>query len=190
MSFSGARNQGMLHGLTHWDQSMAFAHTLGGTRHVFADLRTLLARATPFRSGDALAGVAAASAAERVAAQMALADTPLASVVDEPVIPYDDDEVTRLILDGHDRIGFAPFAAMTVGAFREFLLAAEPAEYEAYAAAIRREYSVYPDLLYRRGRASVLAKLLAMPPLYRTPALKAQWEKRARENLARELAGL
>lgn len=70
------------------------------------------------------------------------------------------------------------------------VLAAEPAEYEAYAAAIRREYSVYPDLLYRRGRASVLAKLLAMPPLYRTPALKAQWEKRARENLARELAGL
>ena len=70
------------------------------------------------------------------------------------------------------------------------VLAAEPAVYDAYAAAIRREYSVYPDTLYRRGRAGVLTKLLAMPSLYRTPALKAQWEIRARENLARELAGL
>ena len=139
MSFSGARNQGMLHGLTLWDQSMAFAHTIGHTRHVFADLRTLLARATPFRSGDALAGVAASSAAERVAAQMALADTPLSAIVDEPVIPYDDDEVTRLILDGHDRVRFAPIAAMTVGAFREFLLAAEPAALTALRPALTPE---------------------------------------------------
>ncbi len=70
------------------------------------------------------------------------------------------------------------------------VLAAEPVVYDAYAVAIRREYSVYPDVLYRRGRAGVLTKLLAMPSLYRTPALKAQWEKRARENIARELAGL
>jgi len=118
---------------------MAFAHTIGGTRHVFADLRTLLARATPFRSGDALAGVAAASAAERVAAQMALADTLLSTIVDEPVIPYEQDEVTRLILDSHDRASFAAIAAMTVGAFREFLLTAEAAQLTALRPALTPE---------------------------------------------------
>jgi ethanolamine ammonia-lyase large subunit len=71
--------------------TVVFAHTLGGTRHVFADLRTLLARATPFRSGDALAGLAADSAAERVAAQMALADTTLATILAQPVVPYESD---------------------------------------------------------------------------------------------------
>jgi ethanolamine ammonia-lyase large subunit len=60
---------------------LSYAHTIGGTRHVFADLRTLLARASPFHSGDALAGLAAASAAERVAAQMALADLPLRTLL-------------------------------------------------------------------------------------------------------------
>ncbi len=101
----------------------ARAATLAGTRHVFPDLATLLARATPARSGDALAAIAARSAQERVAAQMALADTPLAAFLDEPVVPYETDEVTRLILDTHDRAAFAPVAAMTVGEFRELLLA-------------------------------------------------------------------
>ena len=78
------------------------------------------------RSGDALAGVAAESATERVAAQMAVADLPLASILAEPVIPYEQDEVTRLILDTHDATAFAPIAARTVGEFREFLLAASP----------------------------------------------------------------
>jgi ethanolamine ammonia-lyase large subunit len=105
---------------------MTYAHTLAGTRYVFDGMRTLLARATPFRSGDALAGVAAASAAERVAAQMVLADVPLATILAEPVVPYETDEVTRLIIDSHDATAFAPVASLTVGAFREFLLAAEP----------------------------------------------------------------
>ena len=94
---------------------------------MFDDLRTLLARATPLRSGDVLAGVAAASAAERVAAQMALADLPLATFLAEPVIPYEADEVTRLIVDSHDPVAFAPVASLTVGEFRDWLLAAEPA---------------------------------------------------------------
>ena len=105
---------------------MPYAHTLAGTRHVFDDLRTLLARATPFRSGDALAGLAATSAAERVAAQMALADVPLATILAEPVVAYETDEITRLIVDTHDIVAFAPVATLTVGEFREFLLAAEP----------------------------------------------------------------
>ncbi|OJW24820.1 MAG: ethanolamine ammonia-lyase [Rhodospirillales bacterium 69-11] len=103
---------------------MPYAHTLHGTRYTFPDLRTLLARATPFRSGDALAGIAAGSAAERVAAQHALADLPLRRLLQEPVVPYEQDEVTRLIIDGHDEPAFAPIASLTVGEFREFLLAA------------------------------------------------------------------
>ena len=100
-------------------------HSLAGARYSFPDLRTLLARATPFRSGDALAGLAADSAAERVAAQMALADVPLATFIAEPVIPYEADEVTRLIIDSHDPAAFSTIASLTVGAFREFLLTAE-----------------------------------------------------------------
>ncbi len=105
---------------------MTYAHTIAGTRYVFGDLRTLLARAAPYRSGDALAGLAASTAAERVAAQMALADLPLAAILAEPVVPYEVDEVTRLIVDSHDVSAFAPVASLTVGEFREFLLAAEP----------------------------------------------------------------
>ncbi len=75
-----------------------YGHTVGSVRYHFADLRTLLAKATPARSGDALAGVAAESAEERVAAQMALADLPLATFLTGAVIPYERDEVTRLIL--------------------------------------------------------------------------------------------
>jgi ethanolamine ammonia-lyase large subunit len=101
----------------------ARAATIGSTRHVFDNLATLLARATPARSGDALAGIAAGSAQERVAAQFALADTPLSAFLEEPVVPYEADEVTRLILDTHDPGAFAPVRAMTVGGFREFLLA-------------------------------------------------------------------
>jgi len=107
---------------------MAFHHTIRGTTYVFDDLRSLLARATPFRSGDALAGVAATSAAERVAAQRALADLPLRHFLSEAVIPYDADDVTRLILDSHDAAAFAPIAHLTVGGFRDWLLAAEPAD--------------------------------------------------------------
>jgi ethanolamine ammonia-lyase large subunit len=118
---------------------MTFAHTLAGTRYVFDNLRILLARATPFRSGDALAGLAASTAAERVAAQMALADVPLANILAEPVVPYETDEVTRLIVDGHDAAGFAPVASLTVGEFREFLLAAEPDALAALRAGLTPE---------------------------------------------------
>jgi ethanolamine ammonia-lyase large subunit len=96
--------------------------TLGGKTHRFDDLRTLLAKATPLRSGDQLAGVAAKSAQERAAAQMCLAQTPLEQFLLEPVVPYEDDEVTRLILDRHEPAAFAPVSALTVGEFRDWLL--------------------------------------------------------------------
>jgi ethanolamine ammonia-lyase large subunit len=101
---------------------MAFAHSFGNRRYTFADLHELLAKATPFRSGDALAGLAADSAEERVAAQFALADLPLAHFLSEQVVPYEDDEVTRLIVDTHDPEAFAPIRSLTVGEFRDWLL--------------------------------------------------------------------
>jgi ethanolamine ammonia-lyase large subunit len=102
-----------------------YAHAVGGTRHTFPDLRTLMARATPHRSGDVLAGVAAGSMAERVAAQMALADLPLTTFLSEAVVPYEADEITRLILDTHDAQAFAPVAGLTVGGLRDWLLSDE-----------------------------------------------------------------
>ena len=96
--------------------------TLGGTLYRFPDLKTLLAKASPKRSGDALAGVAAESAAERVAAQMALADLPLRVFLDEAIVPYEDDDVTRLIVDGVDAKALAPVASLTVGEWRDWLL--------------------------------------------------------------------
>src|SRR4029077_12894539 len=99
-----------------------YRHTLGAVRYGFPDLRALLAKATPFRSGDALAGVAAASAEERVAAQLTLADLPLATFLAEAVVPYETDDVTRLILDTHDPAALAPVRHLTVGGFRDWLL--------------------------------------------------------------------
>ena len=104
---------------------MGFAHTLDGTTYRFADLKVLLAKASPPRSGDELAGVAADSGAERVAAQMALAEAPLAQFLNDAVVPYERDEVTRLIIDTHDAAAFAPVRSLTVGGLRDWLLREE-----------------------------------------------------------------
>jgi ethanolamine ammonia-lyase large subunit len=101
---------------------MSYSHRIGAETHRFADLRELLARATPLRSGDVLAGVAARSAEERMAARLALADLPLGKFLDEALVPYEDDEVTRLIIDGHDSGAFAAIAHLSVGEFRDWLL--------------------------------------------------------------------
>ena len=95
---------------------------LRGIHYAFADLKEGLAKASPFRSGDVLAGVAAGNARERVAAMTVLAEIPLRRFLEEPVIAYDIDEVTRLILDRHDFAAFAPVSDLTVGQFREWLL--------------------------------------------------------------------
>ena len=102
-----------------------YSATIGARRYVFADLKSLLAKASPLRSGDQLAGIAAATGEERVAAQYALADLPLATFLNEAVVPYESDEVTRLIVDSHDRAAFAPISHLTVGGFRDWLLADE-----------------------------------------------------------------
>lgn len=101
---------------------MPYHLQLGRDFHSFPDLKTLMAKASPMRSGDHLAGVAAYHAEERIAAQMCLADVPLAAFLEEQLVPYESDEVTRLIIDRHDATAFAPVSGMSVGQFREWLL--------------------------------------------------------------------
>jgi ethanolamine ammonia-lyase large subunit len=99
-----------------------FSHTIDSHVYQFASLKELLAKATPPRSGDVLAGVAASSARERVAAQLALAEAPLLIFLNEALVSYEDDEVTRLIIDTHARAAFAPISHLCVGDFRDWLL--------------------------------------------------------------------
>ncbi|KXV25193.1 ethanolamine ammonia-lyase subunit EutB [Gluconobacter japonicus] len=104
---------------------MAYGCTLRGEHYTFGDLKTLMAKASPARSGDELAGLAASSDAQRIAARYALADLPLSTFLHEALIPYEADDVTRLIMDTHDAQAFSPVASMTVGGFRDWLLSDE-----------------------------------------------------------------
>ncbi len=134
---------------------MTYSAVLGHTTYRFNELKTLLARASPARSGDCLAGIAAASSEERVAAQWALADVPLAAFLQNPLIPYETDEVTRLILDSHDMKAFAPVAHLTVGDFRNWLLS--DAADSATLAAIR--HGLTPEM------AAAVSKLMRVQDL-------------------------
>ena len=128
-----------------------YAHTLGSLVYRFRDLKDLLAKATPLRSGDVLAGVAASTAQERVAAQMALSDLPLTVFLNQELVPYDSDEVTRLIIDSHDRAAFAPIAHLCVGDFRDWLLsdAADSAALAAVARGITPEMAAAVSKIMR-----------------------------------------
>jgi len=119
----------------------SFTHTIGNMNWRFDSLRELMAKATPARSGDYLAGVAASSDAERAAAQMALAEVPLKHFLQEALIPYESDEVTRLIIDTHDAQAFAPVSHLTVGGFRDWLLSdvADEASLKALAPGLTPE---------------------------------------------------
>src|SRR3954451_14253789 len=101
---------------------MIYRHTFAATSYVFEGLRDLLAKATPPRSGDRLARIAADSAEQMIAARIALADVPLNQFLHETVIPYEDDEITRLIIDSHEASAFAAVSSLTVGSFRDWLL--------------------------------------------------------------------
>ena len=102
---------------------MTYQHTIGIRTWQFKDLKTLLARASPARSGDYLARLGASCDEERMAAKFALADLPLTVFLNNALIPYEDDEVTRLIFDSHDTNAFLTIRHLTVGGFREWLLA-------------------------------------------------------------------
>ena len=146
---------------------MPYSHTVRDVKHTFADLRSLLAQASPLRSGDQLAGIAAAGAEERVIAQMTLAELPLSAFQDEAVVPYESDAVTRLIFDTHDKAAFAPVAGLTVGEFRDWLLSDECtgeriAELSAglmpeMAAAVSKLMRVQ-DLIYVARKISVVTR--------------------------------
>jgi ethanolamine ammonia-lyase large subunit len=130
---------------------VSFAQTVDGVTWRFADLRELLAHASPARSGDALAGIAASGAEDRMAARLALADLPLRAFLAEVVVPYELDEVTRLIVDGHDAAAFAAIAHLTVGELREWLLddLTGPAELAAVAAGVTPEMAAAVSKLMR-----------------------------------------
>jgi ethanolamine ammonia-lyase large subunit len=116
-----------------------YSATIGARRYNFRDLANLLAKASPLRSGDQLAGLSAGTDEERIAAQIALAGLPLATFLHEQVVPYEVCEVTRLIVDTHDQKAFAPIAHLTVGEFRDWLLSDE-ATTSALAASGRVRY--------------------------------------------------
>ena len=100
----------------------SYSHSMAGQTWRFDSLREVMAKASPARSGDYLAGLAAATYGERMAAKLALVEVPLKRFLDEALIPYEQDEVTRLIIDRHDATAFAPISHLTVGDLRDWLL--------------------------------------------------------------------
>ena len=137
-----------------------FSSDIAGTRYSFDGLKTLLARASPRRSGDELAGLAADTDTERVAARTALADVPLAAFLEDLVVPYEIDEVSRLIVDTHDRAAFAPIAALTVGGWRDWLLSydATPEMLAAIAPGVTPEMAAAVSKLMRNQDLIAVAR--------------------------------
>jgi ethanolamine ammonia-lyase large subunit len=149
------------------------------------NLRELLAKATPARSGDELAGIAAASAQERVAAQMILADVPLKRFLAEPIIPYDEDEVTRLICDSHDATAFAVLSHLTVGEFREWLLEETTTndELTAVAAGVTPEMAAAVSKIMRvQDLITVAAKRRVITRFRNTIGLPGRFSTRLQPN--------
>ena len=104
---------------------MIYRYTIDSHTYQFEDLKAVMAKATPARSGDYLAGVAAETYAERMAARMCLAEIPLKTFLEDLIIPYETDEVTRLIVDTHNQQAFREVSHLTVGDFRDWLLTDE-----------------------------------------------------------------
>ncbi|MGB2222620.1 ethanolamine ammonia-lyase subunit EutB [Neptunomonas sp.] len=143
---------------THAD--FQFKHTLGARTFGFKDLAELMAKATPARSGDRLAGVAAESAEERAIAQMTLADLPLSHFLNDALIPYEADEITRLIMDDHDKQAFAPISHLTVGGFRDWLLSdiASPDVLTQIRAGVTPEMAAAVSKIMRNQDLIIVAK--------------------------------
>lgn len=164
---------------------MSYQHTIQHRTYRFDNLGTLLARATPFRSGDALAGLAADSYEERVAAQLALADVPLKTFLEEMVIPYEKDEVTRLILDTHNKTAFAPVSHFTVGELRDWLLsdAADTAALQALSPGLTPEMvAAVSKLMRNQDLISVAAKCEVVTRFRNTIGLKGHLSVRLQPN--------
>ncbi len=149
---------------------MPYSHTVRGVKHSFADLRTLLAQASPLRSGDQLAGIAAASAEERVIAQMTLAELPLSVFQEEAVVPYESDAVTRLIFDTHDKAAFSPIASFSVGDLRDWLLSDEATgeRIAELAAGLMPEMAAAVSKLMRAQDLIYVARKISVVTRFRT----------------------
>jgi ethanolamine ammonia-lyase large subunit len=164
---------------------MAYRHTINSNSYVFDDLKALLAKASPFRTGDALAGLSADTYRERVAAQIALADVPLKNFLNELVIPYEDDEVSRLIIDSHDKVGFVNISYLTVGEFRDWLLKEETnaAALSAIQAAVTPEMAAAVSKLMRnQDLISVARKIEVVTRFRNTVGLKGHFSSRLQPN--------
>ncbi|HEY8335207.1 MAG TPA: ethanolamine ammonia-lyase subunit EutB [Tardiphaga sp.] len=164
---------------------MIYRHTVGAHSFVFETLRDLLAKATPPRSGDRLAGIAAVTAEQMIAARMALADLPLTQFLQETVIPYEDDEVTRLIVDSHDAVAFAAVSSLTVGGFRDWLLSdkATPDVLAALADGITPEMAAAVSKLMRNQDLILVAKKCQVTTHFRnTIGLRGHMSARLQPN--------
>ncbi|TGD94726.1 ethanolamine ammonia-lyase subunit EutB [Methylobacterium nonmethylotrophicum] len=137
---------------------MSYRHVVGPRTFVFSDLAELMAKASPPRSGDRLAGLAAGSAEECVAARWCLAAVPLPEILARPLIPYEADDVTRLILDGHDAAAFARIAHLTVGDFREFLLTASTETLSRIAPGVTPEIAAAVSKIMRNQDLILVAR--------------------------------
>lgn len=164
---------------------MAYRFTVHHNNYVFNDLKTLLAKASPFRSGDALAGLAANSYEERVAAQICLADVPLKNFLNEAIIPYEKDEVTRLIIDKHNAAAFETVSHFTVGAFRDFLLsdAADTHTLQQIAPGITAEMAAAVSKIMRNQDLILVAQKCNVVTRFRnTIGLKGKFSSRLQPN--------
>ncbi|WP_312920050.1 ethanolamine ammonia-lyase subunit EutB [Stutzerimonas nitrititolerans] len=162
-----------------------YSHSIGGQTWRFDSLRELLAKASPLRSGDCLAGVAAASDAERAAAQMTLADVPLKQFLSEAVIAYESDEVTRLIIDSHDAAAFAPVSHLTVGGLRDWLLgdAADEASLRALAPGLTPEMAAAVSKIMRVQDLILVAQKIRVVTRFRnTMGLRGHMSTRLQPN--------
>jgi ethanolamine ammonia-lyase large subunit len=164
---------------------MSYQHTIHQQTYRFRDLRDLMAKATPFRSGDALAGVAASTYEERIAAQYALADVPLKRFLEEWLVPYEQDEVTRLIADSHDENAFADISHLSVGAFRDWLLsdAAHEETLRALAPGITPEMAAAVSKLMRNQDLIAVARKIRVVTKFRnTLGLRGRFSVRLQPN--------
>jgi ethanolamine ammonia-lyase large subunit len=164
---------------------MVYRQTIDATSYQFHDLRDLLAKATPPRSGDRLAGLAADSAEQMIAARMALADLPLKQFLNEAVVPYEDCEVTRLIVDSHDVSSFAAVSSLTVGGFRDWLLsdAASAETLTKVSRGITPEMAAGVSKLMRNQDLILVASKCAVTTAFRnTIGLKGRMSVRLQPN--------
>lgn len=162
-----------------------FNQSIGIQRYRFNSLAELMAKASALKSGDCLAGIAAATEAERVAARIALSELPLSHFLNEALIPYEQDEVTRLIIDSHDKKAFQTLSALTVGEFRDWLLAYEtgPQQIQSVATGITPEMAAAVCKLMRNQDLILVASKIEIVTRFRnTLGLKGHFSTRLQPN--------